>query len=125
MRSYSVMPLNWGRTVDPIFTTDVQQPEMHLPFPPNEVWNLTGGPHAAWGSTWSGIGVKAALDFAPPLAVAGCGNSEKYTTAAAAGLVVRAGGGAVVIDLDMDGYEQTGWVLVYMHVANSDRGQRG
>ena len=114
-----------GQTVDPIFTTDVQQPEMHLPFPPNEVWNLTGGPHAAWGSTWSGIGVKAALDFAPPLAVAGCGNSEKYTTAAAAGLVVRAGGGAVVLDLDMDGYEQTGWVLVYMHVANSDRVNAG
>jgi murein DD-endopeptidase MepM/ murein hydrolase activator NlpD len=49
----------------------------------------------------------------------------RFTTAAAAGIVVRAGNGAVVIDLDWDGYEQTGWVLVYMHVANSDRVQVG
>jgi murein DD-endopeptidase MepM/ murein hydrolase activator NlpD len=107
--------------VDPIFTEDVQQPEMNLPFPPNEVWNLTGGPHAAWGSGWEDDGALAALDFAPPLASSGCGNSTHYTTAAAAGRVVRAGNGVVVIDLDGDGYEQTGWVLVYMHVANSDR----
>ncbi len=110
-----------GASVDPIFTEDVQQPELNLPFPPNEVWNLTGGPHAAWGSGWEDDGALAALDFAPPLASAGCGNSTHYTTASAAGRVVRAGNGVVVIDLDGDGYEQTGWVLVYMHVANSDR----
>ena len=114
-----------GASVDPIFTEDVQQPEMNLPFPPNEVWNLTGGPHAAWGSGWEDDGALAALDFAPPLASAGCGNSTHYTTAAAAGRVVRAGNGVVVIDLDGDGYEQTGWVLVYMHVANSDRVNMG
>ncbi len=112
-----------GASVDPIFSEDVEQPELNLPFPPNEVWNLTGGPHAAWGSGWADDGALAALDFAPPLAASGCGNSSHYTTAAAAGRVVRAGNGVVVIDLDMDGYEQTGWVLVYMHVANSDRVQ--
>ncbi len=110
-----------GSGVDPIFTEEVAQPELNLPFPPNEVWNLTGGPHAAWGSGWEDDGALAALDFAPPLASAGCGNSTHYATAAAAGRVVRAGNGVVVIDLDGDGYEQTGWVLVYMHVANSDR----
>lgn len=107
--------------LEPLFPAGLQQPQMNLPFAPNEAWNLTGGPHAAWGSGWSEIGVLAALDFAPPLAVPGCGNSSHFTTAAAGGLVVRAGGGVVVIDLDQDGYEQTGWVLVYMHVANSER----
>lgn len=106
--------------LEPLFPAGLEQPEMNLPFAPNEVWNLTGGSHAAWGSGWSEIGVLAALDFAPPLAVPGCGNSSHFTTAAAAGLVVRAGGGVVVIDMDKDGYEQTGWVLVYMHVANSE-----
>lgn len=110
-----------GSGIDPIFTAGIQQPELNLPFPPNEVWNLTGGPHEAWGSGWDDTGVLAALDFAPPLAEPGCGNSSHYTTAAAGGLVVRAGSGVVVIDLDRDGYEETGWVLVYMHVANSDR----
>ena len=114
-----------GAELEPLFPAGIQQPEMNLPFAPNEFWNLTGGPHAAWGSGWSEIGVLAALDFAPPLAVPGCGNSSHFTTAAAAGLVVRAGGGAVVIDLDQDGYEQTGWVLVYMHVANSERANVG
>ena len=51
----------------------------------------------------------------------GCGNSSHWATAAAAGRVVRVGNGVVVLDLDRDGYEQTGWVLVYMHIANTDR----
>ncbi|MDK2982146.1 MAG: LasA protease [Chloroflexota bacterium] len=110
-----------GAGIDPIFSADVQQPELNLPYPPNEVWNLTGGPHAAWGSGWEDDYALAALDFAPPLDSPGCGNSTHYATAAAAGLVVRAGNGVVVIDLDGDGLEQTGWVLVYMHMANSDR----
>jgi murein DD-endopeptidase MepM/ murein hydrolase activator NlpD len=41
--------------------------------------------------------------------------------AAAPGLIVRTGDGAVLEDLDGDGYEQTGWVLFYMHVAASER----
>ena len=114
-------PFELGSGIDPIFGAGIRQPELNLPIPVNEVWNLTGGPHEAWGSGWGDLGVLAALDFAPPLASPGCGNSNHYTTAAAGGLVVRAGGGVVVIDLDEDGYEQTGWVLVYMHVANSER----
>jgi LasA protease len=39
----------------------------------------------------------------------------------AAGLVVRTGTGLVVLDLDGDGHEQTGWVLVYLHIATKDR----
>jgi len=116
-------PFALGSGVDPLFPAGVEQPELNLPFPVNEVWNLTGGPHAAWGSGWEDDGALAALDFAPPLSSPGCGNSTHYTTAMAAGRVVRAGNGVVVLDLDMDGYEQTGWALVYMHVANSDRVQ--
>ena len=41
--------------------------------------------------------------------------------ASAAGLVVRSGNGLVVLDLDGDGHEQTGWVLLYLHVSSDDR----
>ena len=101
---------------EPLYPAGITQPELNLPFPPNEKWNLTGGPHSAWGK----YGPRAALDFAPPLGSPGCGNSSHWTTAGAAGRVVRVGNGVVVLDLDEDGYEQTGWVLVYMHVANTD-----
>ena len=92
-----------------------------MPFPAGESWNYTCAPHAAWGKE----GPPAALDFAPPLDKTGCGISTKWTTTAAAGLVVRAGDGAVLIDLDGDGCEQTGWVLLYMHVAHDDCVQVG
>ena len=39
------------------------------------------------------------------------------------GVVVRSGDGAVLQDLDGDGLEQTGWVVLYMHVATADRVQ--
>jgi len=109
----------WERAegLDPLFPNGISQPELMLPFPPNQKWNLTSGPHSAWGR----YGPRAALDFAPPLDRPGCGNSRYWTTAVAPGRVVRVGNGVVVLDLDKDGYEQTGWVLVYMHVANSDR----
>jgi len=106
-----------GAGIESLFPAGITQPELNLPFPINEKWNLTGGPHPAWGK----YGPRAALDFAPPLAGPGCGNSIHWATAAAAGRVVRVGNGVVVLDLDEDGYEQTGWVLVYMHVANSGR----
>ena len=35
--------------------------------------------------------------------------------------MVRAERGVVAIDLDGDGQESTGWVLVYMHIAEQDR----
>ncbi|MBM3137447.1 MAG: hypothetical protein FJZ98_04585, partial [Chloroflexi bacterium] len=107
--------------VEPLFPAGTEQPQLNLPLPINQKWNLTSGPHSAWGRS----GPRAALDFAPPIDGPGCSNSRYWTTAAAAGRVVRAGGGAVVLDLNMDGYEQTGWVLVYMHVANSNRVQVG
>ncbi len=110
-----------ARDVEPIFPGDIAQPELILPFEEGKTWNLTGGPHAAWGPD----GVMAALDFAPPSEVNDCAPSVEWATAAASGIVTRAYNGIVVIDLDGDGYEQTGWVLFYLHIHHSDRVKAG
>jgi LasA protease len=41
--------------------------------------------------------------------------------AAADGLVIRSENGMVVQDLNKDGYEQTGWTLLYQHIAAQER----
>lgn len=97
------------------------QPPMQLPIERGTVWSYTGGPHGGWdsGSAW------AALDFAPPGEGGGCMAAPEWVVAVADGLIVRAGDGAVVQDLDNDGYEQTGWTVLYMHVAADGRVQPG
>jgi LasA protease len=96
-------------------------PPMQLPFEPGQTWSFTGGPHGGWdsGSAW------AAIDFAPPGEPAGCVTSDAWVVAAANGVIVRAENGAVIQDLDNDGYEQTGWNILYMHVETRDRVQPG
>ncbi len=105
------------RAVEPVVPGDLQQPPLILPFEPGKVWAYTGGPHAAFdfGSAW------AALDFAPPAEAEGCLISDEWATAAAPGLVLRSEYGAVALDLDGDGAEGTGWVLVYFHIEQRDR----
>jgi LasA protease len=95
----------------------LQQPELQLPFEPNKVWVFSGGPHPVWGDglPW------AAVDFAPPAEKHGCSPSPEWATAAAAGLIVRSGPATVVLDLDGDGNEHTGWVVFYYHIAENDR----
>ena len=97
------------------------QPPMQLPFAGSVTWSFTGGPHGGWddGSAW------AALDFAPPGEGGGCSVSDAWVVAVADGLIVRAhaGRGAVMQDLDNDGYEQTGWNVLYMHIDSHDRVQ--
>jgi LasA protease len=102
--------------IEPFLPSGLKQPSLQLPFEPGATWAFTGGPHAAWdsGSAWG------ALDFAPA-DVMGCAVSQQWITAIAGGLVVRASNGAVVEDLDGDGYEQTGWDILYMHVFAQDR----
>jgi hypothetical protein len=39
--------------------------------------------------------------------------------------VVRADQGEVILDLDGDGLEQTGWVILYMHIESRDRVRAG
>jgi LasA protease len=106
-----------AQTVEPLFPPNLTQPHLELPFRPGHTWSYTGGPHSAWGPN----GALAALDLAPSSAESGCAKAVDYVTAMAPGLVIRSGGGAVVVDLDGDGQEQTGWVILYMHIATAER----
>jgi murein DD-endopeptidase MepM/ murein hydrolase activator NlpD len=113
----------WQRAaaVEPFLIPALSQPQLELPFAPGERWSLTGGPHPAW-KTGSPPG---ALDFAPVTGEAKCSVSRAWVTASASGLVVRSERNAVVIDLDGDGNEQTGWVLLYFHLADQERIEAG
>lgn len=107
--------------MEPLLPTDLTQPAMQLPFEQGVTWSFTGGPHAGWGdgSAW------AAIDFAPPLGGYQCSVSDAWATAVTAGLVVRSETGVVVVDLDEDGLEQTGWTALYLHIASEGRVQAG
>ena len=114
-------PWERAQTVEPLFPPGIKQPPLVLPFGRNWTWSYTGGPHGAWEQD----GAYAALDFAPGAKQSGCVDTPAFAVASAAGLVVRTGPGLVVIDLDGDGFEQTGWVLVYLHLAEKGRVQQG
>jgi len=95
----------------------LQQPELGLPFPPNRIWDYTGGPHPSWGDSLP----YGALDFAPPAVVGGCALTNEWFTAPAAGVITRSEAAAVVLDLDGDADERTGWVIFFYHVATDGR----
>lgn len=101
----------------PLFPAGLQQPELALPFAPGERWSLTGGPHLSW-KTGSPRG---ALDFAPVTGERTCAVSRAWVTAPADGVVARSRRNVVALDLDGDGFEQTGWVLVFLHIADLER----
>ncbi|MGI6741504.1 MAG: LysM peptidoglycan-binding domain-containing M23 family metallopeptidase [Brevefilum sp.] len=103
--------------VEPHIPGSLAQPEMKMPFERNMVWAYTGGPHTGWGS----MAPWAALDFAPPSTATGCMVSTQWTTAVADGMISRDGEGFVVLDLDGDGDERTGWAVFYLHIAGQDR----
>ena len=102
---------------DPLWPQGLSQPPLTLPWPSGETWYFTGGPHGGWagGSAW------AALDFVPGGDLLGCYESDDWVTAMAPGVVVRSDLGAVVVDLDGDGFAGSGWALVYMHLGTRDR----
>jgi hypothetical protein len=108
-------PFLWS--IDPIVPSNLVQPPLMLPFASGVHWYFTGGPHGGWasGSAW------AALDFAPSGIDNGCVPSDDWVVASATGLVVHSDEGAVVLDLDFDGNEHTGWVVLYMHIETRDR----
>jgi hypothetical protein len=114
-------PWRRAQRVEPLFSPELRQPELGLPFLPEQIWSYTSGPHNAWETK----GALAALDFAPESLTEGCVPSEAWITAVAPGLVVRSEHGAVVLDLDGDGLEQTGWAILYMHVETRDRAPLG
>ena len=102
---------------DPLVPANLQQPPLTWMWDTRETWYFTGGPHGGWdaGSAW------AAVDFAPPNEQQGCAIAQAWVTAGAAGVIVRAEDGAVTQDLDGDGFEQTGWTLLYMHMDSDGR----
>ena len=97
----------------------LQQPEFLLPIPRNSVWTYTGGPHTGWGEG----APFAAVDFAPPTTQSGCftPTDDDFSTAVAPGIVSRLDRGIVVLDLDMDMDERTGWSLLYLHIETDRR----
>jgi LasA protease len=105
----------------PLMPGSLQQPTFTFPFPAGETWVLTGGPHTGWGSLlpW------AALNFAPPAVVGGCIPTNRQAVALADGVVVRSETGVVMLDLDGDGNERTGWDILYLHVATDGRAPAG
>jgi LasA protease len=102
-----------------ILLGSLQQPALRFPFLQGHIWAYTSGPHTGWGSGEP----YAALDFAPASDVSGCFTVARdlYTTAMADGLIVRADIDGVILDLDKDGDERTGWVLFYLHTATDSR----
>ena len=109
----------WSRAaiVEPYLLSTDRQPELALPFAVGETWRLTGGPHITWQTGTP----RGALDFAPYPGEPACAVSSRWVTASAPGQVVRTTRSVVAIDLDGDGDEGTGWVLVYMHIAERER----
>lgn len=97
----------------------LHQPQLSLPYQRKQIWTYTGGPHTGWGTG----APLAAIDFAPPCDGPGCAGLTPETRAAAMadGLVVRSGPDGVVLDLDQDGDERTGWTLLYLHLAARGR----
>jgi LasA protease len=108
----------WVRAAElgPLFPVNLNQPPFTLPFEVGVPWNLTYGPHPAWEaeSSWG------ALDFAPS-GIVGCDESTAWVVAIAPGQIVRSESSYVVLDLDGDGFEQTGWVVIYQHISKNDR----
>ncbi len=114
----------FAHAFEPVTPADLAQPPLALPFPQGEEWVYTGGPHGAYnsGSAW------AAIDLAPPEppeeikeAQGACYVSPYWVTAAAPGIIARSDDGYVILDLDGDGDEHTGWNLVYLHVDSRER----
>jgi hypothetical protein len=109
----------WTRAaqVEPLIPAGLKQPALSLPFTPGQVWAFSGGPHAAWEHE----GPLAALDFAPAADFSGCVKSDNWVLAPTPGLVARSEDGVVVLDLDGDGNEQTGWVILFLHIGAEGR----
>jgi LysM repeat protein len=107
--------------VEPLVPTGMAQPALNLPFGQGQTWFYTGGHHGGWGSgsAW------AAVDFAPPddrpAGSSPCYISQFWATSVAPGVIARSSGGAVLLDLDGDGDESTGWTIMYLHMASDGR----
>ena len=108
-------------SLNELFPKDIIQPELTFPFSQGQTWFFTGGPHGGWGSgsAW------AAIDFAPPddrpEGSSSCYVSDYWATSVSSGVIVRSDAGVVVLDIDGDGDETTGWTILYLHMASEGR----
>ncbi len=117
-----------AQAVEPLLPDDLSQPPLRLPFEAGALWSYSSGPHPAWGKE----GALAALDFAPAVPVSGCVQSDAWVVAMADGLIVRSGYGVVVQEVhvdgaasSMDGLEETGWAILYLHIESRGRVPQG
>lgn len=119
----ALFPQVWdtGNRQEELYPAGLAQPTLILPFEIDREWSFTSGPHQAWETE----GATAALDFAPASERYGCEPSAAWVLAAADSVVARSANNAVILDLDGDGKEQTGWSLLYMHLADFQRVSEG
>ena len=114
-------PWALAQAAGPVLPPGLIQALLELPFSPGERWSLTGGPHLAWNAGTP----RGALDFSPAEGGEPCAVAARWATAVAPGIIVRAAANTVALDLDGDGREQTGWVVVYLHLAENGLIARG
>jgi hypothetical protein len=112
----------WAELVT-VLPGSLQQPALRFPFVTGQIWAYTGGPHTGWGSGEP----LSAIDFAPASDTTGCNPAapDQHATAMADGLILRSDIDGLVIDLDKDGDERTGWTLYYLHLATQGRALLG
>ncbi|GAP14130.1 membrane proteins related to metalloendopeptidases [Longilinea arvoryzae] len=101
--------------VQELIPGSLEQPYFRFPFQTGTTWAFTGGPHTGWGEG----DPLAAIDFAPGNIASGCTPTDVPAAAVADGVVVRTGDALVVLDLDGDGDERTGWTIFYLHISNA------
>jgi LasA protease len=120
-QTYRILFGDPWQAVMPHIPGSLMQPTFALPFLPGLTWAYTGGPHTGFG-----MGEPlAAIDFAPGSLTSGCVPTNEFATAVASGVVARSGAATVVLDLDGDGDERTGWVVFYFHIEAKDRAPVG
>lgn len=108
--------------IEPLLPPGLQQPPLRLPWQDGITWYFTGGPHSPWGDYAS----RAAIDLAPKdVSGAGCARSSDWAIAAAAGRVVRAEHGRIIVALNGGNFQGSGWSLLYMHLAPAERAAEG
>ncbi len=112
-------------SIEPLVPPQIVQPQFILPFANGETWFYTGGPHGGWGSgsAW------AAIDLAPPdertPSDTLCYVSDYWAIAVAPGIITTSHDGLVILDLDGDSDDTTGWNVIYLHLAEDGRIESG
>lgn len=106
---------------EPLIPGSTEAVGLTLPWPDDETWYYTGGPHPGWGTQ----GAFAAVDFATDEENVGCAISDRWVTAAADGKILVSADGMVLQDTDGDDFLGTGWVLIYMHISSNGRVEVG